>query len=140
MNGHDHPHAGEAHSHDGSGGHTHEHRSRPAKVLRRLVSFARHGHDHHDGVWNERHVGERGLATRQAIRATQIGFIGLAGTALLQTLFVAFTGSVALLADTRKTTTNAAGIAKERKMAGNGLELRPSIRPSIGERCTFVTR
>lgn len=98
MNGHDHPHPGEAHNHDGSGDHTH--RSRPAKVLRRLGSFARHGHDHHDGVWNERHVEERDLATRQAIQATQIGFAGLAATALLQTLFVAFTGSVALLADT----------------------------------------
>lgn len=100
----------EFHSQNASGRHDHDHPSHDhlsgdhsstlVKVLRRVSSFAHHHHDRddHDGYEGESRQGDS--ATRQAIRATQIGFAGLAGTALLQTLFVAFTGSVALLADT----------------------------------------
>lgn len=69
--------------------HDHEH---PHGVLGKI--FHRHSHDAADAT-------DAALeASAQGIRALKISLLGLAGTAALQALVVAFSGSVALLADT----------------------------------------
>ncbi|MGZ4518254.1 MAG: cation diffusion facilitator family transporter [Mycobacteriaceae bacterium] len=93
---HDHDHAHDHdHTHDHDHGHEHEH---PATVLgrvRHVISdfFGGHSHDtidQIDGVLEANQAGRRTLV---------ISLVGLAATALLQGVVVAFSGSVALLGD-----------------------------------------
>ncbi|MDJ0953394.1 MAG: cation diffusion facilitator family transporter [Acidimicrobiia bacterium] len=70
----------------------HEH-PEPTSRWRRLTHFLRHEHDHsHEET--ARDLGAEG------IRATKISLLGLGATALLQSVLVVITGSVALLSDT----------------------------------------
>lgn len=84
MSSHDaHDHPDGAHDHAGDG------------VLGRLRALVSpHGHDHTDAVDTALET------TAQGIRATKVSLVGLMLTALLQVVVVAFSGSVALLADT----------------------------------------
>lgn len=72
--------------------HEHEH-SEPTSRWRRFTRFFRHEHDHSHRE-TVRDLGAEG------IRATKISLLGLGATALLQSVLVVFTGSVALLSDT----------------------------------------
>ena len=96
MTGHDHPHDhdGHDHRHDRDGHdhrHDHDHRGGLLGVIRHL--FAPHRHDHADMIDSAR-------ANREGMRTLGISLGGLGVTAVLQTVVVALSGSVALLADT----------------------------------------
>ena len=88
---HDHDHD-EAQKHDHEHGHDHEH----ATGLRGWVEsvFRPHSHDSADSVDSALESSERG------IRALKVSLVALLATAVLQGVVVAFSGSVALLADT----------------------------------------
>lgn len=92
----EHDHA-PAHGHDH--GHEHAHGSGLLARVRELV--APHSHDSADRVDTELEGSERG------IRALKVSLVGLAATAILQAVIVAFTGSVALLGDTLHNVTDA---------------------------------
>lgn len=97
--GHDHGHDGHDHGHDDhvhdDHGHRHEHPTSVLGRVRHAVSdfFGGHSHDaidQIDGVLEANRAGQRTLV---------ISLVGLAVTALLQGIVVAFSGSVALLGD-----------------------------------------
>lgn len=95
VGGHDHPHVG-GHDHGSDeSGHDHPHGGRWA-AFRHVLSglFGGHSHDSADSVDAALESSERG------IRALKISFLVLMVTAILQTIVVIITGSVALLADT----------------------------------------
>jgi cation diffusion facilitator family transporter len=92
---HDRPHDGPEvdrdHDHDHDHGHDHEH---AAGAWGWLVSvFRPHSHDSADSVDSALESSERG------IRALKVSLVALLATAVLQGVVVAFSGSVALLAD-----------------------------------------
>lgn len=91
--GHDHGHAApdanHGHGHDDQ--HGHEHGSGPLAWLSELFG----GHSHGAPVADEALEG-----SEEGIRAVKISLVGLFITAALQAFVVAFSGSVALLADT----------------------------------------
>jgi cation diffusion facilitator family transporter len=92
MTAHRHDDAHEhGHSHD-HGGHGHEHPSGWRGVLQRLV--VPHTHDAADSIDNALE------ANAEGIRALKISLVVLLVTTTLQAVIVAFSGSVALLADT----------------------------------------
>lgn len=85
--GHDHPHGG--HDHDPRDGH--EHHGGPLGWLDELIG----GHSHGAPVADAALEG-----SDEGIRAVKISLAALFATAALQAIVVAFSGSVALLADT----------------------------------------
>lgn len=91
---HSHSH-GHSHEHGHSHGHSHSHDHSHGGVLHALKHFfVPHSHDVGDRIDDALEASDAG------IRATKIGLIGLGVTALLQMIIFAFSGSVALLADT----------------------------------------
>ncbi|WJY99516.1 putative cation efflux system protein [Corynebacterium hansenii] len=91
---HSHEH-GHSHSHEHGHSHPHDHDHSHGGVLHALKHFfVPHSHDVGDRIDDALEASEAG------IRATKIGLIGLGVTAALQMIIFAFSGSVALLADT----------------------------------------
>ncbi|WP_271177168.1 cation diffusion facilitator family transporter [Leifsonia poae] len=92
---HDHLHA---HSHDHHGGHGHDHEhghEHPTGLKGFLYGlFVPHSHDAADSIDDALEASTGG------VRALKISLFVLLGTTLLQAVIVAFSGSVALLADT----------------------------------------
>ena len=94
VDGHDHSHGGAAHDHSGVDGHDHddhEHKGGPLGWLAELYG----GHSHGAPVADEALEG-----SDEGIRAVKVSLVALFVTAALQAVIVAFSGSVALLADT----------------------------------------
>lgn len=82
------------HDHDHDHGHDHDH-DHPSGFLGRLKElYQPHSHDSADSVDSALESSEKG------IRAVKISLAGLMATAVFQVVIVAFSGSVALLADT----------------------------------------
>lgn len=82
----------DGHPHDG---HTHDGHGHPTGRWRRAIDLLRgHRHDPPTALASELE------ASAEGIRALKISLAGLAATATLQAVVVAFSGSVALLADT----------------------------------------
>ena len=73
--------------------HGHDHGDRPGAFERVRQLWAGHSHDHGASI-------DEAAATSEGIRALKVSLLGLAATAILQLLVYAFSGSVALLADT----------------------------------------
>ena len=71
----------------------HEHDHAPGALARVRQLWAGHSHDHGASI-------DQAAATSEGIRALKVSLLGLAATAILQLLVYAFSGSVALLADT----------------------------------------
>lgn len=96
---HGHDHAGGGHDHDShghdhaGGGHDHDH-DHPGGLRGAVLSVVRpHRHDPADAV------DEAVETSRKGMRALKLSLIGLAATAAVQLVILAFSGSVALLAD-----------------------------------------
>ena len=99
---HGHPHDDHGHPHDDHGdphdeqghghGHGHEHRGGVIGFVKEL--FVPHSHDSADKVDSALETSKDGM------RCLKISFIGLMLTALMQTVIVYYTNSVALLGDT----------------------------------------
>jgi cation diffusion facilitator family transporter len=94
---HGHPHKDHSHPHEDHGhghghGHGHEHRGGVIGFLKEL--FVPHSHDSADKVDSALE------ASKEGMRCLKISFIGLMLTALVQTVIVYYTNSVALLGDT----------------------------------------
>ncbi len=91
---HGHEHAGHEHAGHEHTGHHGQGDGRAGRLRRRLGLEAPHSHDAADRV-------DTALeSSRLGIRAVKVSLAGLAATALVQAVVVAFTGSVALLGDT----------------------------------------
>jgi cation diffusion facilitator family transporter len=88
---HDHGHRHE-HGHGHGHGHGHRHRDGPLGKLKEI--FVPHSHDSADKVDSALE------ASREGMRCLKISFAGLMLTALVQTVIVFYTDSVALLGDT----------------------------------------
>jgi len=89
---HDHPHP---HPHDHGHDHGHDHHHHRSGILGWLQEiFVPHSHDSADKVDSALE------ASREGMRCLKISFAGLILTALIQTLIVVYTNSVALLGDT----------------------------------------
>ena len=93
---HDHPHEPEhddhGHDHDQGHGHGHDHHDGLLAKLKEI--FVPHSHDSADKVDSALE------ASREGMRCLKISFAGLMLTALVQTVIVFYTNSVALLGDT----------------------------------------
>ncbi len=88
-------HPGESdHSHDHA--HEHHHAEGSNRGVRRLLHTLRHAHAHDSGEY----VDDALAGSLEGIRAVKLSLIGLGVTALLQSVVVLISGSVALLADT----------------------------------------
>lgn len=84
------------HSHDHADhDHDHDHDHQAGGVFERVRKLFLHGHSH-DGPQVDKAL----TSSEQGIRAVKISLVGLLLTAFLQVIIVAFSGSVALLADT----------------------------------------
>lgn len=89
---HDHGHAHESHDHDPDHGHTHAHPTGIRGFLHEV--FVPHSHDAADSI-------DDALTSHAAgVRALKISLAIMLATTLVQAVIVAFSGSVALLADT----------------------------------------
>jgi cation diffusion facilitator family transporter len=103
QDSHAHPHAevhehehGDSHDHDHDGGHDHDH-EHDSGWLGRLtgaIPFL-HGHSH-----GEANVDSALESSERGIWALKVSLLALGATALFQSVIVAISGSVALLADT----------------------------------------
>lgn len=96
---HDHIHSHDHHDHDHEHEHEHDHEhghSHPHGGLKGFLYdlFLPHTHDAADAVDDALE------ASRAGVRAVKVSMFALLGTTILQFVFVLFTGSIALLADT----------------------------------------
>lgn len=98
MTGHEHEHGTSPHSHDhahGDEGHAHDDHAHPTGMKGFLYGlFVPHSHDAADSIDDAMEANSSG------IRALKISLFILLATTILQGVVVAFSGSVALLADT----------------------------------------